>query len=178
VSLETANTHTSTAVSDASLLQQLRLVTPHRARRHVSSLLRAPARHSSSSRAIMRLACHLFAPPPTSVAAAIHPPAMFRPSPASEATQQRSRGMSCIGWSHEMLCSQFAGSVVGGAVCVATVYLSVWMSSSATLTVGRPVGGGARTGWCRCFFVHQADRCPHQRGDDGSHEIGSTCSFG
>ena len=55
---DTAHTHTHALfTSGASLLQQLRLVTPHRARRHASSLLRAPARRSPSPRAIMRLAC-------------------------------------------------------------------------------------------------------------------------
>ena len=55
---DTAHTHTHALfASGASLLQQLRLVTPHRASRHASSLLRAPARRSPSPRAIMRLAC-------------------------------------------------------------------------------------------------------------------------
>jgi hypothetical protein len=55
---QTQHTHTRALfASGASLLQQLRLVTPHRARRHASSLLRVPARRSPSPRAIMRLAC-------------------------------------------------------------------------------------------------------------------------
>jgi len=94
---DTAHTHTRALfASDASLLQQLRLVTPHRARRHASSLLRAPARRSPSPRAIMRLACRFVRPPAIPRCRRHRPPAMFRPPPAAPAaSQQRSRDMLC-----------------------------------------------------------------------------------
>jgi len=163
---DTAHTHTRALfASNASLLQQLRLVTPHRARRHASSLLRAPARRSPSPPPSCDSPVVLFARPPSRVAAVIDRQPCFarrqlRQPPASSGAE-----VCCaLGWSsHEMLCSQFCSHLCHRrcAVCLVVVCISLcaWMCSSATLTVVRPVCGRARTGWCRCFLLHtrQAD---------------------